>query len=197
MNLVVTTLSEAVNKVYKENWTLTTNFAVHFYPTEKSKILWDKCGMPSSDINLYLKSFQIPAIGNTNLIENFINDRVRTAMSYFDPFDFQLTFKDHNSFEFYRAFLKYVIYSKNTYLENYAFTMKIFKLKDFPNDKENFEVMSFSNCAISQVSGISLDNSSESQIAEFTANIKTTKLPVINGEVISEGNTYSDFIKKE
>lgn len=192
----MTSLKNAIDKIYNENWTLTTNFLVHFSPTEKSQKLWDLCGMPKPDenINVYLKDFTIPQIGSSSPIEEFINDRVRIVHGYFDPFTFELTFKDHDSFELYRAFVKYVIYSKNTYLENYAFNMTLYKLKDFKNDKENFEVMKFKNCTLSHVSTVRLSNDDSSQILEVGVNIKCTEYPEICGEKISEGNTYLDII---
>lgn len=191
----MTSLKNAVDRIYKENWTLTTNFLVHFSPNEKSKKLWEKCNMPAEDVNIYLKDFTIPQIGQSTLIEEFINDRMRFTQGYFDPFTFELTFKDHDSFELYRAFTKYLIYSKNTYLENYAFSMTLYKLKDFQNDKETFEFMRFEKCAITHVSAVTLSNETESQIAEIGVNIKCSEYPVICGQKISEGNTYLDIIK--
>lgn len=190
----MTTLKEAVDKVYNSNWTLTTNFLVQFTPTEKSKVLWDKCGMPSEDVNIYLKDIVLPQIGGSSPIEEFINDRFRIAQGYFDPFTFTLTFKDHDSFSLYRAFVKYVIYSKNTYLENYAFNMSIFKLKDFKTDKDSFKIMEFKKCIITTVSAVTLSNDTDAQIAEVGLNIKCTEYPTIDGTKISEGNTFLSLL---
>lgn len=190
----MTTLKESIDKIYNENWTLTTNFLVHLSPTDKSQKLWDICGMPKNDINIYLKDFTMPQFGSSSPIEEFINDRMRWTQGYFDPFTFELTFRDHDSLELYRSFMQYLIYSKNTYLENYAFTMSVFKLKDFKDDKEKFEVMRFENCVISQVSQIVFNNDNESQIVEVGVQVKCSEYPVICGKKISEGNTYLDII---
>lgn len=190
----MTSLKKAVDIIYNENWTLTTNFLVHLSPTEKSKKLWDICGMPNSDINVYLKDFTIPQFGQSSPIEEFINDRCRITQGFFDPFVFNLTFRDHDSLELYRAFMQYLIYSKNTYLENYAFNMSIYKLKDFKEDKESYEIMRFENCTLCNISQIVFNNDNESQIIEVGVDIKCTEYPVVCGKKISEGNTYLDVI---
>lgn len=137
--------------------------------------------MPAGDINMYLKDFVMPQVGSGSPIEQFINDRYRLAHGVFDPVTISLTFKDYNSFELYRGFVKYTYESKLVYPDKYLIDLKILKLRDNIGSgiPDSFTVMTFKKCIIKTVSTVTLSNENEAQVAEFTIEIKTSKEPEI------------------
>lgn len=178
-------LHDAIKKIYDTKWTLTSNFSVFLQPTDKSLPLWTKCGLPNTsneDINLYIKDFQMPQYGSGSPIEEYVNDKYRLTHGIFDPVAIQLTFKDHDSFKMYRAFAKYTYESRLLYPEEYLINVKILKHRDHQegfNMPNSFEIMTFKKCIIKTVSGVTLSNDNEPQIAEFTIEIKTSTPPDI------------------
>ncbi len=116
--------------------------------------------MPN-DVNLYIKDFVLPQIGSGTPIDTFINTRYRIAHGVFDPVSINLTFRDYDSLKMYRAFVKYIYESKLKYPDEYLITLKVFKLRDNPQDKSEFEITTFKKCLIKTVSQITLSNDNE------------------------------------
>lgn len=173
-------LHDAIKKIYNTKWTLTSNFAVFLETTSDSQKLWKECNLPTTDLNLYLKDFRLPQCGSSTPIEDYINDRYRISQGVFDPVTITLTFKDYNSFSLYRSFLQFLYESRYRYPNEYLINIKVLKLRDHTDLESNFTVMSFEKCMIKNVSEVTLSNETESQIAEFSVEFKTSKEPTIS-----------------
>lgn len=168
-------LHNAISKIYNTKWSLNSNFAIQFTGTAGG--LWEKT-FGNVDFNLYMKNFELPQYGSSELIEEFINDRYRMAQGIYDVTSVQVTFKDFDNFSLYRKFLGYLVESKNKYFDEISFSIDIFKLPDHPGQTE-MKMATIEKCALKFVSKITLDNENGGQIGEFDINIKSAKVPTM------------------
>ncbi len=169
-------LHDAISKIYNTKWTLTSNFAIQF--TGNAGGLWEKT-FGNTDFNLYIKNFELPQYGSSELIEDFINNRYRMAQGVYDVASFAITFKDFDNFSLYRKFLKFLVESKNKYFDEVSFNIDVFKLPDHPGQTE-MKMATVEKCFLKYVSKITLDNENTGQIGEFTINIKSSSPPIMH-----------------
>lgn len=171
-------LHDAISNIYNTKWTLNTNFYLDMTPHDDNT-LWGDLGLKDIDLNLYLKSIELPQYGTNTVIEEFINDRYRIAQGVYDVAQITLSFKDFDSFILYKTFLKYLTNSRNKYFNDISFNIDIYKLPDYPGE-ETKKIMTIEKCIIKYVSKITLSNESEAQIGEFDVQIQSSCVPKIN-----------------
>lgn len=171
-------LHDAISTIYNTKWALNTNFYIELTP-HNDNTLWSELGLKDFDLNLYIKSIELPQYGTSTVIEEFINDRYRIAQGVYDVAQITLSFKDFDSFILYKTFLKYLTNSRNKYFNDISFNIDIFKMPDYPEETSK-KIMTIEKCIIKYVSKITLSNENEAQIGEFDIQIQSSCVPKIN-----------------
>ena len=181
-------LHDAVAKIQGTKWTFTNNFEVQLL-FDGGNTLAGRCGLDSlgSDINLYIKDCIIPQIGTSTMIEKFTLDRPRIAMGVWECTTFDFTFKDFDNLGLYKKFVAYVAGERYTYFDEYKFKVKVIKLGDHVGDADEQHVLTLDNCYITTVSQVTLSNEHESQVLEFSVQIKSASLESVEGFLSDSG----------
>lgn len=175
-------LHDAVAKIQRTKWTFNNNFEVQLL-FDSTNTLASKCKLDTigSDINLYIKDCTIPQIGTSSLIEKFTLDRPRIAMGAWECTTFDFVFKDFDNLGLYKRFVAYVAGERYTYFDEYKFKVKVIKLGDHIGDDPEQHILTLDNCYITTVSQVTLSNETESQVLEFTVQIKSASLESVEG----------------
>lgn len=183
-------LHDAVAKIQGTNWTYNNNFDIQFLFDDKNKIVKSeecrKLKELGQNMSLYIKSFQVPQIGTSNVIDKFILDRPRIAMGMWESTSFDLDFYDFDCMNLYKMFVSYVSKERYAYFDDYKFQVKLTKYTDHKGEQGSDgtygeEVLTLGNCYITNVSSINFSNESEAQIVEFSIQIKSASLEADSG----------------
>lgn len=186
-------LHDAVAKIQGTNWTYNNNFDIQFLFDDKNKIVKSeecrKLAELGETMSLYIKSFQVPQIGTSNVIDKFILDRPRIAMGMWESTSFDLDFYDFDCMNLYKMFVSYVSKERYAYFDDYKFKVQLTKYvdhrgetaKDSKDNPYGEVVIVLDNCYITNVSSINFNNESEAQIVEFSIQIKSASLDAAGG----------------
>lgn len=172
-------LNDVIQKAYKKNWTLTSNFNVKILQSMDS-VFKDLAFMKMADeINMHIVNVSLPDITGHSL-ENWQVDRYRIQIGNDQTYRFTIDFIDHNNLELWRSFLDAYMLSRDNYFDVCKLEILIYKEDDYEPDANSIPLIGFSECMIESVGKVSLSNENV-EMSKFIISFKAQKFH-INGE---------------
>ena len=166
-------LSEVVEKVYRKNWTLVSNFSIDLFPKSSdfaSLIGWGDMKKTNDDINMSLISIDTPEYNNQS-IEDYSGNMWRYNNGRDELFRFTITFRDFNQMELYHKFINAYNLSKDNYFDKIVFNVSVYN--DADNGTPGKKLLFGSQSALIEgVSQLQLNYTTKNQIAEFSVRFK-------------------------
>lgn len=179
-------LAKAVQLTYNKKWSMANTFTISItlpipilvnLAKSDSAIYSDFVNEFNEDLNLHVVSIDTPDFTN-DPIEAFVANKWRINNGRESVKQFTITFRDHNQMSLYRKFLHIYHATKVSYFDDVKMNITVKKDPDWANESEQ-ELLEFSNTIVMGVSNLSLSNSNESQIAEFTVTFKCTDVSAV------------------
>ena len=163
-------LAKGLLKAYETRWSNINSFRVHirFSPSIKNKIKWTN--QDEENIALNIISIDTPQFQHQP-IEIFIADSWKMHTGRDELFRFSLTFRDQDQMSYYTKFVMAYMYQKGDYFDNVKMSISLFKDADYLNESEK-KLFELDNTLIESISQLQFNNTTESQIAEFTVQFK-------------------------
>lgn len=163
-------LHEGITQAYQNKWSFINTFTVQFdfgVASINSAIMSD---FNNDSINLNIISVQTPEFSNAP-IETWVGDRWRIQNSRDNVYRFSITFRDMKQMSLYESWVNIYRNTKYQYFDNVKFAVTIYKDADWytENDKK-FIILH--ETIVESVSGLTFNNDTQNQIAEFTVNFR-------------------------
>jgi len=150
-------IDELKDKVWNQNNT----FSLEFY------------GGPLTGLEHCIKSISMPDF-TRSAVEEYNKGTWQFTHGRQEMYQVAITFWDNEADDVYNTVLKYWNESHLKYTDDRKFNFDVSKALRYDRDAPGTGVQ-FKDAIIDSISGLQWDNSSQSQLLEFTVNIKTAK----------------------
>lgn len=189
--MAIENLQDAYNKLKNTKWSFSNSFrtAISF---DNPEICYDlgldssvKAKLEQGEEEVYLRSTNIPGLQQTP-IQNWVNmQNVVTPSFPSDIFDIKIDFLDHDQMTIWKFFSSLFLAQKNFYPDQCKFTITVFKLPDYPTEKEHV-VAVFSDCILKGVSQVDFKTSEKDSgtILEVSIDIVSPKFELTINESV-------------
>lgn len=163
-------LAKGIIKAYETKWSFINSFRTHiqFASFIKGAIGWTHAD--EENINLNIVSIDTPQFSNQS-IEVYVGDRWKMHSGRDELYRFSITFRDQDQLKYYKKFLTAYFLQKRHYFDDVKMNVTLFKDPDYWGEKEK-KLFEFENVMIDSVSQLQFNNTTETQIAEFTVQFK-------------------------
>lgn len=179
-------LAKGIQQAYETKWSMANTFTI-LMPIPQAildNLILDGNNLDADfnhefgdQINLHIISMDTPDFTN-DPIEAFVANKWRINNGKESVKQFTMTFRDHNQMSLYRKFLHLYDVTKVSYFDDVAMTITILKDADWAGEEDQV-FMQINGAIVMAVSNISLNNTIESQIAEFTVTFKCVSVETI------------------
>jgi hypothetical protein len=162
----------AVSKAYETKWDYINSFTVDisFADNVAKAIGWtveDK-----RNINLNIISIDTPQFSNQP-IEVYVGDRWKIHNGRDELYRFSITFRDQDQLTLYRKFVKAYLMQRTEYFDYTKLQIILSKDDDYITSESNRRnLFDFQDTMIDNVSQIQFNNTTETQIVEFSVTFK-------------------------
>lgn len=163
-------LHEGITQAYQNKWSFTNTFTVQFdfgVASINNSIMSD---FNNDSINLNIISVQTPEFSNAP-IETWVGDRWRIQNSRDNVYRFSITFRDMKQMSLYESWVNIYRNTKYQYFDNVKFSVTIYKDADWYNESDK-KLIILHETIVESVSGLTFNNETQNQIAEFTVNFR-------------------------
>lgn len=165
--------ADGLKAAYETKWSFINTFNVQFVFNEFG--LKDSIGWNESDaryVNLNIVSIDTPQFTNQP-IEQFVANKWVIGNGRDELYRFSITFRDSDSMDLYRKFVSLYQITRENYFDYAKFIVILTKEGDWYNEQDK-KLLTLNETIVESVSQLQFNNTTESQIAEFTVNFKCT-----------------------
>jgi len=176
--------AKGLEKAYSTKWSYINTFRVQFLFSDfiRSSVGWTPEEEDGLTINI--KSISTPQYTN-QAIESYVGDRWKIHNGRNELWKFTISFRDQDQMTLYRKFIKSYNWQKTSYFDDIKMQVTLFKDGDYHGENERV-LFHFDEVMIESVGQVQFSNETESQIAEFDVEFKTSA-PFIEGNSSAKG----------
>lgn len=170
--------AKGLTRAYETKWAYVNTFTVDisFADNIASAIGWTT--EYKRNINLNIISIDTPQFSNQP-IEVYVGDRWKMHNGRDELYRFSITFRDQDQLTLYRKFVKAYLMQRTEYFDHTKAQILLIKDNDYIiSETGGQNLFDFQDVLIDNVSQIQFNNTTETQIAEFTVQFKCA-LPIL------------------
>lgn len=126
------------------------------------------------DLSRFITKTAIPDL-TYDVKDQFTINKRRTIIGADNYYQFSIEFMDQDNAQLWRSFVEQYKLTKGGWFDDVKLTVSFFKLPDHPDQEDRgVHLVTFKECVIENLGGLSFSNEDETQILRFTVQFRQT-----------------------